>query len=211
MAAESDAEVHAAYRAALARFDELNTRTIEATSACLDCRAGCSLCCESLRVDVYAHEAFLIADHIQSHFAEEQRAALWKRLEKHAAQVLPLTPFEHATRNIPCPLLQEGRCSIYAVRPQACRRHHSLDVRTCQYACDHPTDLQAPAAHSAELFATLTAAMAENTEAYRQLGLDTTVYELGTALQEALDDPGSWAGWKGHMEAFIRASVTPMA
>ena len=28
-------------------------------------------------------------------------------------------------------------------------------------------------------------------------------------VQEALDDPSCWQHWRGHEEAFIRASVTP--
>jgi Fe-S-cluster containining protein len=30
-------------------------------------------------------------------------------------------------RNVACPFLQHHRCSVYAVRPSACRAHHSLN------------------------------------------------------------------------------------
>lgn len=206
--ARTAAEVHAAFQAALASYDELNEGALQQTGARLDCCAGCSICC-SLRIEVYAHEVFLLADHILATFSDAELFALKERLAAHTETVLPLTPFEHATRNLVCPLLQNGLCSVYVVRPQTCRRHHSLDVTACQYAYDHPADLDFPSAHHPELFRALTEAMRQNTEVYKQLGFDTTIYELGTALEEALSDPASWAGWCERMNAFLRASVTP--
>jgi Fe-S-cluster containining protein len=206
--AGSEEEIHAAYAQALAAFDELNQDAIVASGARLDCRAGCSFCC-SLRVDVYAHEIFLIARFIRTHFSEAEQQALAVRLATHAAQVLRLTPFEHATRNIPCVLLRDGRCSVYAARPMACRRHHSKDVKVCEYTFAHPLDLKTPAAHEAAVIRTLNEAMADVAQVYAALALDTTLYELGTALDEALMEEASWPDWLNHMEAFARASVTP--
>ena len=189
-------------------FDALNAAHIARKNLHLDCRAGCSLCC-SLRVDVFAHEIFPIVHHLRRHFSPEENARVSARLTAHAEKVRPLTPFEHATQNIPCPLLENGRCSIYPVRPQSCRRHHSQDLAACQYTYDHPTDLETPAAHDRELFRTLTAALRENIETYAQLGYDHTFYELGTALHEALTDPACEPRWRDHEPTFTHASVTP--
>ena len=188
----------------LVSFDALNAQIIRQRKVTLACREGCSLCCW-LRVDAFAHEILLIADHILRHFAAAELSDLLSRLAAHAETVTPLTPLEHATRNVRCPLLVEGRCSVYSVRPQACRRHHSQDFATCQFTFDHPTDLTAPAAHDRELFRVLTAAMQENIEAYTGLGFDHTIYELGTALHEALHDAASWERWCHHEPAFLRA------
>lgn len=206
----SPEEFDAAARSALAAFDDRNAEIIAERKVALACGAGCAVCC-SLRVEVLAHEVFLIADHIRRAFSAEEKAGLKLRLATHADAVLPLTPCEHATRNLTCPLLQNDRCSIYAVRPHACRRHHSQDLAACQYTHDHPEDLETPAAHDRELFRALTAAMRENIAAYAGLGFDSTNYELGTALQEALDDPETRRHWRDRQEAFIRASVTPAA
>lgn len=197
-----------AARLALAAFDDLTVREIETRKVNLACRAGCSVCC-SLRVDVFAHEVFLIADHIRSQFSAPEISDLLTRLAAHGERVLPLTPFGHATQNIVCPLLQNDRCSVYAVRPHACRRHHSQDLAACQYTFDHPEDIETPAAHDRELFRALTEAMRENIEAYARLGFDPTIYELGTALHEALLDPATRQHWQKREEAFVRASVTP--
>lgn len=208
--ARTAGEIHAAFRGALAAYDQLNEQGIQQTAERLDCCAGCSICC-SLRIEVYAHEVFLIADHLLATFSDADLFSLKERLAAHSEKVLALTPVEHATSNLTCPLLHNGLCSVYAVRPQTCRRHHSLDVTACQYAYDHPTDLDFPSAHHPELFRALTAAMRQNTEVYAQLGFDTTIYELGTALEEALSDPESWSGWCERMNAFLKASVTPAA
>ena len=188
-------------------FDALNEQIIEQKETRLDCKAGCSVCC-SLRVEVFAHEIFRLARHIRRHFSADELAALLDRLDAHAEQVLPLTVFEHATRNIICPLLQEGRCSVYEARPQSCRRHHSQDLAACVFTFDHPDDLEFPGAHDRDLFRALTGAMQENIDAYAELHFDHTIYELGTALGEALRDPASWARWQAHEPAFLHASVT---
>ena len=206
----SPEEMDRAARNALAAFDNLNAQTITERNVNLACREGCSVCC-SLRVDVFAHEVFLIADHIRGHFAADDIANLMIRLAAHSDKVLPLTPFEHATQNIVCPLLRNDRCTIYAVRPHSCRRHHSQDFAACQYTFDHPTDLDTPAAHDRELYRALTEAMHQNVEAYAQLGFDPTIYELGTALHEALQDPATRQHWLNREEAFVQASVTPAA
>jgi hypothetical protein len=192
----------------LAEFDGLNEEIIAQRGIKLDCRAGCSVCC-SLRIDVFAHEIFLMARHIRRHFSPEEIQALLARLEAHEQRVLPLSVFEHATTNILCPLLQDGKCSVYVARPQSCRRHQSQDVAACVYTYDHPDDLETPAAHDRELYRALTGAMQQNIDVYFDLGFDVTVYELGTALAEALRDPASWERWRSKEQAFLGASVTP--
>ena len=198
-------------RDALQSFDRLGEEIIAKTGAKLACCAGCSLCC-SLRVDVFAHEVFLVAHYIWTHFSAEELAEVTKRLASHAARVAPLTPFEHATTNIPCALLlRDGRCSVYPARPHSCRRHHSRELAACQYTFDHPTDLETPAAHEPALYRALTEAMVQGIEEYANLGFDYTIYELGTALDEALRDPTCWSRWRHGGQAFLQASVTPAA
>ena len=207
--AVTPADFHDAFLKSCDVFDRTNTELIAGCGTELACRAGCSLCC-SLRVDVFAHEIFLIADYVRTHFSPEELAALQARLAARSERVLALTPFQHATQNIPCPLLAEdGRCSVYEVRPLSCRRHHSLDFAACQFTYDHPDDLEFPGAHDVELFRTLTAALRRTGEIYAEYAFDITIYELGTALAEALEDAASWTRWHEGRQAFLRASITP--
>lgn len=204
----SPEEFDAAARRSLVRYDALNADLIARNKVRLDCCEGCSICCW-LRVEVFAHEIFLIVHHLRSAFTADALASLMDRLDAHAARIRPLTPFAHATQNHVCPLLQNGRCSIYAVRPHSCRRHHSQDVAVCQFTFDHPTDLESPAAHDREVFRALTEGMRDNLEAYAELGYDSTFYELGTALHEALHDPLCEERWRSREQAFLHASITP--
>jgi hypothetical protein len=163
-----------------------------------------------LRVDTFAHEIFYLAHYLQAHRSAEELSALVARLAAHRDAVTALTPFEHATRNIPCVLLRDdGCCGAYEARPQSCRRHHSLDFARCQFTYDHPEDLDTPAAHDPVLYPTLTEAMGLNIEPYARSGYDCTIYELGSALHEALTDPESWPRWHAGEPAFLQASVTP--
>ena len=203
-------DFHAGLREAQRRFDDIGSELAGKAPKPLACRAGCSLCC-SLRVEVYAHEVFLIAHHLQTATDPAELERIRTNLAAHAEEVRPLTPYEHATRNIVCPLLKDGCCTVYAVRPNACRRHHSMDLAACQHTFDFPTDLETPAAHDRSLYRTLTEAMLYSGDAYEQLGFDRTIYQLGTALQEALDDPASWERWRAGEKAFLHASVTPAA
>lgn len=207
--AETVAEFDRARQDALGVYDRLGEEIIEKTGAKLACCAGCSLCC-SLRVDVFAHEVFLVAHYIWTHFSTAEIAEVTGRLSAHAARVAPLTPFEHATTNIQCALLlRDGRCGVYQARPHCCRRHHSRELSACQYTFDHPADLETPAAHDRDLYYALTEAMIQGAEEYAALGFDCTIYELGTALEEALRDPTCWARWRNGGQAFFSASVTP--
>src|SRR5436190_2546839 len=60
-------DFHDAFLKSCDVFDRTNALLIAERGTQLACRAGCSLCC-SLRVDVFAHEIFLIAGNIRAHF-----------------------------------------------------------------------------------------------------------------------------------------------
>lgn len=203
--AKSADDFHAALKQALESYDQLNESRVEQTGAALVCRAGCSLCCW-LRVDVYAQEVFLIADTLRKELTLSELQELLGRLESHSGLV---TVFEHASRNVACPLSRDGWCSVYSVRPHSCRRHHSLDLAACQFTHDHPDDMEFPGAHHRELFGDLTEAMGLHAAVYEYFGFDDTIYELGSALAEALADDACWRRWRRKKKAFRRASVTP--
>jgi Fe-S-cluster containining protein len=88
----------------------------------LACGNGCSWCCH-LHVDAKAPEIFLIADYVKDILAPapEEIDALKQRLTTVAARTEGLDPGRRALAKIPCALLVDGRCSVYKVRPLACR------------------------------------------------------------------------------------------
>lgn len=66
-------------------------------------------------------EAILIAEHLR---AEHRADTVLARLEGQLAQRLSGEP-------TPCPLLDDGACSVYEVRPAVCRAVVRRDLETC--------------------------------------------------------------------------------
>ena len=88
----------------------------------LACGPGCGTCCRQ-PIPVTPLEFLLMRAHMRLRLDADTRA----RLEaQHAAQ-LAAEPDPLAR---PCPFLLDGSCSVYAVRPLACRRYLVLD-RPC--------------------------------------------------------------------------------
>jgi hypothetical protein len=103
------------------------TRALYAATAPLEkdigavsqCRKGCSHCCH-IAVAVNQAEAQIIGEHIGQLPANPANRAMEGR--DGFADFLPLG------YDNPCPFLLDNQCSIYDVRPTACRLHFSLDV-----------------------------------------------------------------------------------
>src|SRR5262249_9781218 len=97
----------------------------------LDCRAGCTWCCY-FTVDVRAVEVFRILDFVERSFAAEEKARVYGEIRANAAMLANLDEDARMTRNVKCPFLNAGRCTIYAARPQSCRNYHATNVAGCQ-------------------------------------------------------------------------------
>lgn len=174
---------------------------IEKEQPKLDCRSGCSYCCH-LRVGVMAHEVLAIAEFIQRHFTPQQLISLRTRLEDHHRILKTITRQEHLTTNCQCPLLVDNRCSVYPIRPFACRGYHSSDVNSCLYSYENPTDTSEARDQDPRLTELWMAMQGAGHSVYLELGFDHSHYELGTALREALANSHSRRRWKNHTKAF---------
>jgi Fe-S-cluster containining protein len=97
------------------------------------CRPGCPFCCSN-QVELSPPEALLLGDYVARQFSPEAKRGLLAgiagnlalRAGKTKPELAPLRP------ELLCPLLQEGSCSVYPVRPLFCRAHHSLAVEQCR-------------------------------------------------------------------------------
>lgn len=104
----------------------------------LACRAGCAFCCHQFEVHASALEVLRIADHVQKTFDEPRRAALQTRLDDIDAKRADVPLAQWAFHPQPCPLLEDGRCGIYPVRPLVCRSVTSFDVDACKTRGERP-------------------------------------------------------------------------
>lgn len=174
-------------------------KELSATNEMVDCRAGCHYCCH-YHVAITAVEALVLAEHVHS-LPLATRNRLVSKVCETAERVAPLSEDQYQRVNIPCAFLEEGRCSVYAVRPVACRGFHSVNVDMCKRAFDHP-----------ETSVPLTVAAGRNAvnEGYKYLvvmaqhhaGRDATTYEMHGAVAEALTNPTATKRWKVGKAAF---------
>lgn len=121
-------------------------RDIEKDGKKISCRAGCSHCCYLL-VEISWPEAMELAHWVLKQ-PKQRRQQLIQRIEDNAAEARTLFsaskkdvqycgPVLDSTAEIsqksydryffekkrPCPLLEDGCCSAYPVRPSTCRMH----------------------------------------------------------------------------------------
>ena len=140
------------------------------------CQAGCAHCCH-LRVEATDPEVLHIAQHLQTLPSADQATTL-RRLQQHAAAASV-----GITRQ-PCSFLVHDRCTIYSVRPAACRKAHSLSAAHC--AEQSPTIPQ-----NLRLLVDAEALMAGTALAYRDQPLPASAHELNAAVLAALDGTAS--------------------
>lgn len=134
-------------------ISELARRNEEKAGRQISCREGCSACCwqavaiapaEARRISEWLaerpeecqtvlHERFrkAAARLEDSGIAQSLRAAS-HRLSREATLELGL---RYSALSIPCPFLEDGRCSIYAIRPMRCREY--MVVSPPEH-CAHP-------------------------------------------------------------------------
>lgn len=179
------------------------------SQAKVDCRAGCSFCCW-LRIDVRAHEVFLIARHLRQDWPAEALTELMTDLELTRRA---LTGGHESGRNTaprPCVLLVDGLCSVYEVRPAACRRYLSGSVEACEAQWKSPDRGEGPVQHPILAEPGRAAATAVH-HAMFQNGYDGFSYDLPLALAEAMTDPECEARWLRKEKAFSERaeSLTP--
>lgn len=154
------------------------------------CRAGCDFCCH-VRVAASIPEVLLIAARITSEWEEEEIKAVRARIAAHRRRTATLAPAQRYVTRVTCPLLKEGRCSVYKERPLTCRGWHSFDVEACRQDFEHPAPpgKGAPIPRDARVgFMAQTVLMGVNEGAHRA-GLESYAVELVAALEIALNNP----------------------
>ncbi len=125
-----------------AQAQQLEVEAVQAAGQSISCRQGCAACCRML-VPMSAPETFPLLDAVRQ-LPESDRARLHERLDRTLAaleraglrsklqaladttrpmsdeELEPLNRAYFALR-VPCPFLENERCTIYEHRPSACR------------------------------------------------------------------------------------------
>jgi len=172
-----------AIRALHEQIDVLTEKIIKKPGLHFDCKAGCSYCC-SLRVAAVPAEVFLIARHLNQ-LSTGAQITLMDKLKIHAEAARGVGMEEHF---LPCPMLADGRCTVYAIRPAMCRKYLSLDVEECKKP-------DACASEDREMVVKSSALIFGTGQAYSRAKLSNQNHELGQALLVALTDPTAEDRW----------------
>lgn len=72
-----------ALKKSYARYEKLIAKTIDESTEKPACKAGCSYCCY-YKVEVKAHEVFVIKDHMQKVFSADQIKTLLRSAKENA-------------------------------------------------------------------------------------------------------------------------------
>ncbi|MGC3982938.1 MAG: YkgJ family cysteine cluster protein [Steroidobacteraceae bacterium] len=175
-----------AYQGSLSRQDERLAAAGDADT--LACQAGCSWCCH-FSVDVRPVEVLNIVEFMRRTFTSAELQRLRQEIETNSAIFAPLDEMQRMQRNIKCPFLMEGRCSIYAARPQTCRNYHATDVTGCRQSFEQPDDMDIAPDYAPLVYQSGASHVEAFAQALSEAGYDLNAYELNTALAEALADP----------------------
>lgn len=121
-------ELNIAPRAKMKRFFEAADALCEVVLPFSACTHGCSYCC-NIAVTMTTTEAGIIGKHVgRKPKVLTDRPDIMGNIMKY--------------NSTPCPFLKRGKCSIYEVRPVACRVH--FNMADTPEACDTSTPAQTP-------------------------------------------------------------------
>lgn len=171
----------------------------------LACKAGCGSCCAA-QVGAEMPEAFAIVRHLQSGAYEGGShgggAAALDRAARVAERIAGLDAGQRWEAQVFCAFLDQDTqcCTIYPVRPLACRGYTSTDLAACDASTatrDHSLPIPADAerqVRAQQLRAALGVAAA------RALGLEGELdgVELHAAVRAARDSGGELAWMRAH-------------
>jgi Fe-S-cluster containining protein len=154
------------------------------------CRRGCHYCCHTF-VGILPAEAFLLADAVKSGICAGLTPEMVTTL---GAPLEGLSPDERIGRKLACPLLVDGACSAYRVRPLVCRQATSLKLDDCidefegRNLGGRIEISSVHLAHASNAHVVLLAGL-------RAADLPETAYELASALRIALTVPDAEKRW----------------
>jgi uncharacterized protein len=155
------------------------------------CRAGCAFCCH-LRVVATIPEVLQITGYLQKELQDGAMRSLKDRIARHRACTAGRNPAARRRLRLACPLLVDGMCLAYQVRPLSCRGWNSIDVSGCESDFHDPSqDMNVPvygAQYKVNAFIQL--GMNQGLDA---VGLQHDPVELAEAIDIALqtDDPAN--------------------
>jgi len=136
----SNLSLFSAIESLYAAIDGLNDSIValaERQNKGVACQKGCHWCCHQA---VYAnsYELHFLSEKIKLRFSSEKIVKYIEASEVKFAVTSKMNEEQVSSYKSPCPLLENGACSIYGARPMACRIYLSTNLGTCLEFYRHP-------------------------------------------------------------------------
>lgn len=167
------------------------------------CKTGCFWCCY-MQVRATPLEVLCIVDFLHSRLRPRGLSELQQRLAAMDETTRGMDSYQRACAKMICPLLVGGKCTVYPVRPIACRVYHSLNLSDCTAPLDDKDRIVTIRPDISGLSMGISAGL---TEGLRAAGLQTRLLELVAGLRIAMDEPGSVESWLAGEPAFVEAEI----
>ncbi len=169
------------------------------------CAAGCVWCCYQ-RVTATPAEVLRIVEYLRETLPAPELARLRAEISDAHIKTRGLSPAGRlATRQL-CPLLVDGQCSVYYVRPLPCRGYTSNSVEACQQRVENP-DRPVSVQGDPVRYLLCLGVLNGLSEGLAAAGMEGGTVELIAALHLALETPNALTRWLKGERIFERAQV----
>ncbi len=201
----------------------LNNANMAATAAvgvverhspgCVECSLGCTSCCYQPVMATEA-EVLLVADHVRGNSAPDAIARLRTEVSSYATRLRELGSARASRSNMRCPLLVDGACSVYAVRPFGCVMYGSTSRATCdaQFERGERGEKELDVIPVPALPIAVVGSMRDGFyAACVQRGMPMKHLDLVLGLEIALDQPDATRRWMRGEDLFASAAMSRLA
>lgn len=180
-------------------------RTVKGPPKQKACRAGCSYCCH-LQVEVSVPEILGLVAHVTANFSKTELEALKARVRATERRVRGLNSYERLFARVLCPLLLDGKCSVYPARPLVCRGYNAYNWVICAQDLKYSRSWKLIPHDEAEKN-TYSNVLDGLLAGLKEEGLPSESLELIAALRIALDHPDAGERWLAGEAVFEPATA----
>jgi hypothetical protein len=170
------------------------------------CKSGCSYCCH-MRVVATVPEVIALADFIAVNLSAPAIEALRHRVAETDMKTHGLSDEQWGAGRFACPLLVEGKCSVYAARPLDCRGYNSTSLAACRAASLDYGEWDVPMDNA--IMTAFKSAQAGLLQALAGTGRRPHLVELTAALRIVLEDATAIDRWLAGENPFADAELDP--
>lgn len=170
----------------------------------LACKEGCTWCCH-LPVGAGIPELVRIVSYLRGALSPAEFGGVQQRIVTSDERKKTLTPAKRRRLVEPCPLLEEGRCLVYPVRPLTCRGFNSQDATACERFLTERGDVSVPVYQSQMRLNTF--ALDGVRAGLAEAGMKSERVELTAGLRIVLEKESAVENWLAGAPIFASARL----